>query len=383
MGSIAGKPPRLVHASEVDGLSRVRRTLRQHYRRKRRHYGVDRPDFYDRDLRRLFSDAPEFAGNVTAAAFVTRIRARCGGWCQLDRHLSVHDRPGAGGHHRPVPGLETASRGARGHGPPRIHRAAHGAGHELPAQRAAPAGAMKKLRILALVHKHWCLPTTRRRGRGERRMEDGVRRHRDARREGHEVLIAGVHDDLTPIRSSIDEFRPDIVFNLLEGFATSHVRSERRQLPRAAADPYTGCNPRASSSRGTSRWQEAAHLPPRARPGLHGGAAGARGQADRLRFPLIVKSLVFEASIGISQASVVENQEQLARRVQFVHESLGTARSSRSSSTAGALRGRHWQRSLRAFRSGRCRSPRCPSGRGTWRPSGSSGARSTRRSTAS
>jgi hypothetical protein len=54
MQGIAGTPPRLV--------------------RKRRHYGVDRPDFYDRDLRRLFSDLPEFAGNVTAAAFVTRIR---------------------------------------------------------------------------------------------------------------------------------------------------------------------------------------------------------------------------------------------------------------------------------------------------------------------
>jgi hypothetical protein len=74
MGSIAGKPPRLVQATEVDGLRRIRRTLRQHYKRKRRHYGVDRPDFYDRDLRRLFSDAPEYAGNVTAAAFVTRIR---------------------------------------------------------------------------------------------------------------------------------------------------------------------------------------------------------------------------------------------------------------------------------------------------------------------
>jgi hypothetical protein len=74
MGAIAGKPPRLVQATEVDGLRRVRRTLRQHYKQKRRHYGVDRHDFYDRDLRRLFSDAPEFAGNVTAAAFVTRIR---------------------------------------------------------------------------------------------------------------------------------------------------------------------------------------------------------------------------------------------------------------------------------------------------------------------
>ncbi len=37
------------------------KTLRQHYRNKRRHYGVDYPNFYDRDLRRLFSDAPEFS----------------------------------------------------------------------------------------------------------------------------------------------------------------------------------------------------------------------------------------------------------------------------------------------------------------------------------
>jgi D-alanine-D-alanine ligase len=44
-----------------------------------------------------------------------------------------------------------------------------------------------------------------------------------------------------------------------------------------------------------------------------------------MHFPLIVKSVFFEASAGISQASVVENAEQLARRVQFIHESLGTA----------------------------------------------------------
>ena len=74
MRSLAGRQPLVVRADEVDGLRGLRTTLRQHYRRKRRHYGVDRPDFYDRDLRRLFSDAPEFAGNVTAAAFVTRIR---------------------------------------------------------------------------------------------------------------------------------------------------------------------------------------------------------------------------------------------------------------------------------------------------------------------
>ena len=45
----------------------------------------------------------------------------------------------------------------------------------------------------------------------------------------------------------------------------------------------------------------------------------------RLTFPLIVKSLTQEASIGISQASVVESDEKLKERVAFIHESIGTA----------------------------------------------------------
>ena len=64
---------------EVDPLRRLRHTLRRHYRRKRRHHGIDHPKFYDRELRRLFSDAPEFAGNMTAAQFLGKIaRDRCG-----------------------------------------------------------------------------------------------------------------------------------------------------------------------------------------------------------------------------------------------------------------------------------------------------------------
>ena len=45
----------------------------------------------------------------------------------------------------------------------------------------------------------------------------------------------------------------------------------------------------------------------------------------RLAFPLIVKSLTQEASIGISQASVVDSDEKLKERVTFIHESIGTA----------------------------------------------------------
>ena len=74
MRSVGGGPPRVANATEVDPIRRLRRTLRQHYRRKRRHYGVEYPSFYDRDLRRLFSNAPDAADNPTAAQFIARVR---------------------------------------------------------------------------------------------------------------------------------------------------------------------------------------------------------------------------------------------------------------------------------------------------------------------
>ena len=74
MHSLRDRPPRVVNVEEVDPLSKLRKTLRQHYRTKRRHYGIDYPNFYDRDLRRIFSEAPDFASNITAAQFIARNR---------------------------------------------------------------------------------------------------------------------------------------------------------------------------------------------------------------------------------------------------------------------------------------------------------------------
>jgi D-alanine-D-alanine ligase len=43
-----------------------------------------------------------------------------------------------------------------------------------------------------------------------------------------------------------------------------------------------------------------------------------------LEFPLIVKSLIEHASVGIARASVVDTDEKLEERVRFVHERIGT-----------------------------------------------------------
>jgi len=74
MKSLRDREPWMDNPVEIDPLPKLRKTLRQHYRTKRKHYGVDYPNFYDRDLRRIFSDAPEFATNLTAAQFISRIR---------------------------------------------------------------------------------------------------------------------------------------------------------------------------------------------------------------------------------------------------------------------------------------------------------------------
>ena len=74
MKSIQGKKPPVNSRKRVEPLSRIRKTLRTHYQRKRAHYGVDFPSIYDNDLRKLFSCNIEHSRNMTAAAFLSRIR---------------------------------------------------------------------------------------------------------------------------------------------------------------------------------------------------------------------------------------------------------------------------------------------------------------------
>lgn len=75
MKSLNGKKPLVNSRARLDPISRIRKTLRTHYERKREHYGLDYPSIYDNDLRRLFSCDPSHKRNPTAAAFLSRIRA--------------------------------------------------------------------------------------------------------------------------------------------------------------------------------------------------------------------------------------------------------------------------------------------------------------------
>src|SRR5678810_1432539 len=74
MREIAGRPPVVKTRRRVEPLERLRTTLRKHYATKRQHYGVDYPNFYDRDLRKLFAADPEYRRNPKASRVIQSIR---------------------------------------------------------------------------------------------------------------------------------------------------------------------------------------------------------------------------------------------------------------------------------------------------------------------
>ena len=75
MMEINGRKPLVNSKMHIDPINTLTKTLGEHYKQKRQYYAVDHPSFYDRDLLRIFSDKPEFAGNPTASQFLRMIRS--------------------------------------------------------------------------------------------------------------------------------------------------------------------------------------------------------------------------------------------------------------------------------------------------------------------
>ena len=143
---------------------------------------------------------------------------------------------------------------------------------------------------------------------------------------GHDVHTVGLYGDLDILRQAIERVQPDIVFNMLEEFDgqplfDQHLASYLELLK----VPYTGCNPRGltlAHDKALSKQILAHHEIPVPEFAVFPVGRRVRRPA-RLAFPLLVKSLVDEGSVGISRASVVKNDKALARRVEILHQRTG------------------------------------------------------------
>lgn len=142
----------------------------------------------------------------------------------------------------------------------------------------------------------------------------------------HDVKTLGVYSDLKVIRETVEEFKPHIVFNLLEEFDgetlfDSHVVAYLELLRL----PYTGCNPRGLMlARDKSLSKKVLSYHRIATPKFLLYPKSKKPEKIKLpkniTFPLIVKCLTEEASLGLAQASIVHNEEKLIERVKHIHQ---------------------------------------------------------------
>ena len=187
---------------------------------------------------------------------------------------------------------------------------------------------MKRLRVLVLMHEDLVPPEQ---VTGQDVKAAAWRTEYDVvsalKKLGHEVYPLGVRSDLDVIHSAIERWQPDIAFNLLEEFDGVSVYDQHvvsyLELLRL---PYTGCNPRglmlARDKALTKKVLAFHHIPFPEFIEVPQGRTVKRPKS--LTFPLIVKSVSEEASLGISQASIVEDDDKLSERVAFIHTSVGT-----------------------------------------------------------
>ncbi len=188
---------------------------------------------------------------------------------------------------------------------------------------------MKKLRALVLMHES-LVPPESMDGFTDEEIQDWKTEFdvvTSLREIGHSVLPLGVCDDLGDIRRAIDDFRPEITFNLLEefhgvGVYDHHVVSYLELMKQH----YTGCNPRGlllSHDKPLAKKILTFHRIHTPKFFVIGKGKKPRKPA-RIGYPLLVKSVSEDASLGISESSIVHSDRELYDRIEFVHSETGT-----------------------------------------------------------
>ena len=140
---------------------------------------------------------------------------------------------------------------------------------------------------------------------------------------GHTVGHLALFDDLDLLRQKLATFAPDVLFNLADQFKNNRAFDQNIvSFLEMQGVPFTGCGSTGLTlckHKGISKKILSYH---RIRvPDFAIVPRGARiARPRRLRFPILIKPLKEESSLGISQASFVENNEQFRERVAFIHE---------------------------------------------------------------
>jgi D-alanine-D-alanine ligase len=142
-------------------------------------------------------------------------------------------------------------------------------------------------------------------------------------KNGHDVLLIGIHDDLRDMSARLADWKPDLVFNATEAFLDNPSLDYLvPALLEAEGYRYTGAPPLALLvTRNKAMAKKILAYHGVNVPAFKSYRVGEQpGDTVEMKFPLIVKPLLTDASEGIAQASIVHDVGALGERIKFVHD---------------------------------------------------------------
>jgi D-alanine-D-alanine ligase len=143
------------------------------------------------------------------------------------------------------------------------------------------------------------------------------------RANGHEVHFGAIHEHPREVIDLVERIRPDLVWNSVEAFHEHrYYEANVVALLELLRVPYTG-----SDSRALMLCQDKAlskkilkHHRIAVPPFVVSGRGQPLKRIPRSMFPVLVKPLAEEGSVGIARDSFCEAEEKALKRAAFLHE---------------------------------------------------------------
>lgn len=140
---------------------------------------------------------------------------------------------------------------------------------------------------------------------------------------GHEVSVLGAVSNIATVIETLSENRPDIVFNLTEAFEGDRQFDKNiAGLLEMLGIPFTGTGLMGLMlCRDKRLCKELLSLHKIRVPGFCSLPRGHKIRiTKKIHYPLVIKPALEDGSEGISNASLVNNEEELKQRVSYMHE---------------------------------------------------------------
>jgi D-alanine-D-alanine ligase len=141
---------------------------------------------------------------------------------------------------------------------------------------------------------------------------------------GHRASLIGINDDLRELLDKLDDKRPDLVFNLCERFADNdEFEMNVSGVLAMLGQPFTGTGPAGMALRQDKavtkkllKFHDVIY------PNYATFDKNNLEFAGRMRFPLFVKPLHGDTSLGIDDSSLVTEYTKLVERINFIQNQL-------------------------------------------------------------